>query len=53
MGWPSSVASGNGFQFSVFFVFKKVLESGAWSLRPVWDLRGVNQHFEAPPKFAL
>ena len=38
---------------SVFFVFKKVLESGAWSLRPVWDLRGVNQHFSVPPKFAL
>jgi hypothetical protein len=38
---------------SVFFVFKRLLPSGEWSLRPVWDLRAVNYYFRAPPHVDL
>ena len=40
-------------RISVFFVMKKILESGKWSLRPVWDLRAVNFFFKEPPELGL
>ena len=37
---------------SVFFVFKKSSDEG-WVLRPVWDLRLVNQYFRRPPHMTM